>query len=584
MKSRQQGSNPDSSERFRKKILLMGNPNVGKSALFSRLTGLNVICSNYGGTTVSFCIGTVKIRDNTFDLIDVPGTYSLEATSDAEKVATDLVAEGDIILNVVDATNLERNLKLTHELMHTGKPMIVALNMWDDTRHLGIHIDKDLLSKRLGVPVVSTVAVSGEGLKTLVESIDKATPSKNKSEGDSDHRYREIGKIIEEVQVLEHRHHTFREHLEDASVKPLTGIPIALFVLYVMFQTIITAGNLIIEYLMDPFFYGVYAPLVVPVAEAIVGTEGLLHEILIGSGENFIESFGVLTTGLYVPFDMVLPFVVLFYFMLALLEDVGYLPRLATLSDSVMHRVGLHGTAIIPSILGLGCNVPGALSVRVLETRKQRFIASLLLAICIPCLAQSAMIFGLLAPHGLKYLAIVYGTLLFLYLFLGGVLNRFLEGESPSILMEIPPYRWPNLKILLKKVWMRVKWFLLEAVPYVLLGVLIVNLMHVTGVVDFLAKLAAPLFVKVFGLPEEAVAALVVGFFRKDVAVGMLAPLGMTAKQLTIASTILAVYFPCVATFTVMIRELGWRDMTLAAAIMAVVSLTVGASLNLLLA
>ncbi|MFC2154459.1 FeoB small GTPase domain-containing protein, partial [Candidatus Altiarchaeota archaeon] len=373
-----------------KKILLIGNPNVGKSVLFSRLTGVDVVCSNYPGTTVGYCKGSLEFEGKKLELIDAPGTYSLEPTSTAEEIPSNMIEESDLIINVVDATNLERNLLLTHELLHSGKPLIVALNMWDDTRHLGITIHHRLLERILGVPVVPTVAVTGQGVKELVSRLSEAKPGKQFQKGKKhltqdpkDHEYiwREIGRLIDKVQILEHRHHTLKERLEDASVQPLTGIPIALFVLFLMFQVIISAGNWTIENVLDPIFYRYYGPWMIPLVEGLVGKEGVLHEILLGSGENFIESLGLLTTGLYVPLAMVLPFVVLFYFMLGLLEDVGYLPRLATLSDNVMHHLGLHGTAIVPCILGLGCNVPGALSTRILETRKQRFIASTLLAV-----------------------------------------------------------------------------------------------------------------------------------------------------------------------------------------------------------
>jgi ferrous iron transport protein B len=280
---------------------------------------------------------------------------------------------------------------------------------------------------------------------------------------------------------------------------------------------------------------------------------------------------------------MVLPFVILFYFSLSLLEDSGYLPRLATLLDTLMHRIGLHGSAIVPSILGLGCNVPGMLSTRILESQKQRFIAATLLAICIPCLAQNAIIIGLLLNYGLKYPAIVYGTLLTLYVVIGFTLNRILPGETPEIILEVPPYRIPILKSTLKKTWMRVRYFLTDAVPYVLLGVLLINLTYTLGLIDYVTKLFGPFMSKLFGLPEEAVLALIMGFLRKDVAVGMLAPLGMTATQLTIASTVLAVYFPCIATYMILFKELGLRDTIKSTVIMLFVALTVGSILKIIL-
>jgi len=556
------------------KILLVGNPNVGKSAVFSRLTGVDVICSNYPGTTVAYCSGSVQFGGDKEELIDTPGTYSLTPRSRAEEVSVDMVDEGDLIVNVVDATNLERNLYLTLQLLERGKPVVVALNMWDETRHLGISIDPHKLEKLLGVPVVPTVAVTGEGIKDLVTRLEEA--KKPKSEKTSEKkRWGRIGEIIAQTHVVSHRHHTLFERLEEATIKPLTGLPIAAAVLFIAFSLIVTTGNWVIENLLDPFFYEIYGPLVRGLIERLA-SEGVFHELLLGTGEDFTESLGVLTTGVYVPLAMVLPFVILFYFALSLLEDTGYLPRLATLLDNVMHKIGLHGSAIVPAILGLGCNVPGALATRMMDSKKQRFIAATLMAICIPCLAQNAVIVGLLLRYGVVYVAIVYATLITIYVVLGLTLNRLIPGESPEILLEIPPYRRPDLASLIKKTWIRVKHFLVEAVPYVMLGVLLVNLLYIAGVIDLVAQTLGPLMTRWFGLPHEAVIALVVGFLRKDVAVGMLAPLGLTAMQLVIACTILAMYFPCIATFTVLLRELGAKDMIKASALMVAVALFVG--------
>ncbi len=558
----------------------MGNPNVGKSALFSRLTGVDVVCSNYPGTTISYCGGTMPYAGEKAELIDVPGTYSLTPESPAEKVATEMLESGDVIVNVVDATNLERNLYLTLQILEHGKPTMVALNMSDDARHLGVEIDVEGLERMLGVPVVETVAVTGEGVRELVDRLPEAKASP--ASRTDDERWREAGHIVGGVQTLHAREHTLLERLEDATIQPLTGIPIALLVLYLMFAVIITTGNWVIENILDPFFYNIYGPIVRTAVEQIFPS-GMVHDILLGTGEDFIESLGLLTTGVYVPLDMVLPFVILFYFMLSLLEDIGYLPRLATLMDNLMHRIGLHGSAIVPSILGLGCNVPGVLATRILETEKQRFISATLMAICIPCLAQNAVIIGLLSRYGIQYIAIVYATLFILYVLVGLALNKLMKGESPEILLEIPPYRMPDAGALLKKTWVRVRYFLTEAVPYVLFGVLAVNLAYVAGLVDFIASTVGPLMSTLFGLPEEAIIALIVGFLRKDVAVGMLAPLGMTAMQLTVASTLLAIYFPCIATFTVLYRELGLKGLLKSMALMLVITVAVGVTMRAVL-
>lgn len=566
------------------KILLMGNPNVGKSVVFNRLTGADVIASNYPGTTVEFTQGCMKINGERADVIDVPGTYTLEPTCKAEEIAVRMLKEGEVVINIADATNLERSLNLTLQLIKRKIPVIVALNFWDETKHTGISIDVKKLEEILGVPCIPTCAVTGEGIKQLVENIKEAKLSS--LEYEDEERWHEIGNIVEKVQKITHRHHTFLEKLGDASVKPLAGIPIALVVMFLTFKIIRFIGEGLIGYVFEPLFENLWTPLMLKIS-ALMGSEGFIHDMLIGKlidgGIDYGQSFGLLTTGLFVPFGAVLPYVFAFYIVLSFLEDSGYLPRLAVMVDTLMHKLGLHGLSIIPMLLGLGCNVPGALSTRILETRRERFITATLMAIAVPCMALQAMVIGLVGKHGVKGLGAVFGTLFLVWIILGLLLRRVIKGQSPEIFLEIPPYRVPYLRGLLKKIWIRIKWFIKEAVPFVLLGVFIVNILYTLGIIQFIGKFTAPVVTGVFGLPKEAVGALVIGFLRKDVAVGMLVPLGLTLKQLVIASVVLSMYFPCIATFTTLVKELGFTDMLKSAGIMIASSLLVGGLLNLVL-
>ncbi len=567
------------------KILLMGNPNVGKSVIFSRLTGAHVIASNYPGTTVGYTHGFMKLAEETVEVIDVPGTYTLEPTSEAEEIALRMLDSGDLVINVVDATNLERNLYLSLQLLERDTPVIIALNMWDDTKHRGVHVDLAKLRQLLGVPVIPTVAVTGEGIKELVDNIPRAsspdTPARS-----HDERWTAIGGIIDQVQHITHRHHTWVERLADASVKPLTGGVIALAALASAFLVVRFIGESLIGYVLDPLFNTLWAPVVLKLSE-LLGGSGLLHDILIGrivGGEvNFVESFGLLTSGLYVPFGMVLPYIISFYFVLGLLEDIGYLPRLGVLMDTIMHRLGLHGYAIIPTLLGLGCNVPAVLATRVLESKRERFIAATLISIAVPCVALQAMIFGLVGERGGEYVAIIYGTLFIVWIILGIILNRTVKGFSPEILIEIPPYRLPPWRTMLQKLWMRSRGFLREAVPIILGAILVINILYILGVFDVIANFAAPVVTGLLGLPKEAVTALVIGFLRKDVALGMLAPLALTAEQLVVGSVVLAMSFPCIATFVILLRELGTVNMLKAVGIMISAALITGGILNLIL-
>ena len=567
-----------------KKIVLMGNPNVGKSVVFSRLTGANVIASNYPGTTVDFSKGKMKIGKEYVEIIDAPGTYSLEPTNKAEEAALKMLKEADVIINVVNATSLERNLYLALELLEGDIPVIIALNIWDETHHLGIQIDEKELENLLGIPIVPTVALTGEGIKTLVSRIKEAKTNEEIKPTSREGRWIEIGSLIEKVERVEHRHHTIRDRISDLTIRPLTGLPLAAGIIFLSFWIVRLIGENLIGYIFEPLFEELYRPVITGLSNWL--GPGFIHNLLIGQYGveiDFVESMGMLTTGLFVPVGMVLPYIIAFYFMLSILEDTGYMPRLATLLDNVFHKLGMHGHGIVPLFLGLGCNVPGALSTRILETRKQRFISATLLAIAVPCMAQMAMVFGILGTFGIQYIGLVFLTLMILYIVMGLIMNKFVKGESPEIFLEIPSYRRPSLKVILKKTWMRVRWFLREAIPFLFAGVLVINILHSVGFLQWLGTVLSPVMQGVFGLPGESGVSMIIGFLRKDLAVGMLLPLGMSPMQLVIATTMLTIYFPCVATFAVLVKELGIKDMLKSTAIMVGTAVTVGFILKLVL-
>ena len=569
------------------RILLVGNPNVGKSALFSRLTGTRIITSNYPGTTVGFTKGYLRLGSVQAEIIDVPGTYSLEPSSRAEEVAVEMLKEGDSIINVIDATNLERNLNLTLQVLEKRIPLVVALNMWDDTRHRGINIDATRLEELLGVPVVPTVGVTGQGIRDLVGRLPEArVPENVHTYSTADERWARVGDIVGQVQSLSHRHHTWYERLEDATSHPVGGVIIALAVLLGTFWFVRFIGEGIINHVAGPLFQHLWTPVLMKLSVAL-GEGGLWHDILIGklvAGHiDYYQSFGLLSTGLYIPLAAVLPYVIAFYLVLGILEDVGYLPRLAVLMDTLLHRLGLHGYAVIPTILAFGCNVPGILATRVLESRKQRFIAATLISIGVPCAALQAMIMGVVGKYGLQYVAMVYGSLFISWLVTGLILNRTVKGFNPELLLEIPPYRLPPWRIIGEKLWLRVSGFIKEALPIILGTVLVVNILYTVGVFNVLGSILAPVLTGLWGLPRDTVAALLVGFLRKDAAMGMLSTLALTARQLVISSTVLAMFFPCVASFVVLARELGVRDLFRAIGIMLAAVLAMGGLQNLVL-
>lgn len=565
------------------KILLIGNPNVGKSAIFSHLTGVSVTTSNYPGTTIQFTKGYFTFNEQKHEVIDVPGTYRLNPEAESEKVAVKMIEYGDILVNVIDSTNLERNLNLTLQLMEFGKPMVIILNMWDDAKHKGIEIDAIKLEELLNIPVITTNGLTGEGLNALPEKCMAANQIRL-TEDTLSSKWEKIGNIVAEVQNLSHRHHTFIEKLQDLSIHPFFGPPSALLMLVLSFKIIITAGEFLVEYTAKLFDI-VYTPFILWLSN-ILGGQGLIHALLIGeidsSQINYEGAMGVLTTGVFVALGIVLPYIILFYLVFGFLEDLGYLPRVAIILDRLLHKIGLHGYSIIPMFLACGCNVPGILAIRNLETRRERFITAVITCTTIPCMAQTALIIKAVAKQGGVYLLLTFVTLLSTWAILGMFLKEKVKGTTPTLLLEVPPYRAPNIKIQFKKLWMRVKCFFKEAIPYVLGGILIIDLLHILGVIAWIGKLFSPIIKGVFGLPEDTVAALIIGVVRKDAAVALLEPIGLSSMQMVIAVVVLTLYFPCVATFTVLFKELGAKDSAKAVSLMFIVTILAGGGLNLL--
>lgn len=577
---------PETEDHPPKKILLVGNPNVGKSALFTRLTGVHAVSSNYPGTTVGFTEGNLLVAGTRYRLIDVPGAYTIEPTNEAEEVARRILDEGaDVVIITVDATALERNLNLALQVLELGQPSIVALNMVDEARHEGVNVDVTALERELGVPVVATVAVTGQGVSELLSRLGETRIGKTDTiEGAA--RWLRIGEIVKAVQTIEHRHHSLRDRIEDLSVHSGWGALLGIFVMLGSFMAVRFLGEGLINCVLDPIFDGVFMPAFEWLGPMLGGEGSFLFRTLIGmpiAGEIDPElSFGLLTTGLYVPLVMVLPYVVAFYAVLSFLEDVGYLPRFAVLFDALMHRIGLHGFAIVPNLLGLGCNVPGIMATRILDSRRERFIAATLISVAIPCAGLQAMIIGALGDLGGRYVLTVYGTLFASWVILGRILHKLLPGYSPELVVEIPPYRMPSLAGIGFKLWLRIKGFLIEAIPLVLVGVFIANLLSTSSIMHSVSAFLSPLFRGLLGLPPETAGPILLGFLRKDIAVGMLIPMGLEPRQMVVAVVTLAMTFPCIATFIVLWRELGLRDMLLSIGIMILAALTAGGILNAL--
>ncbi len=571
-----------------KKIVLAGNPNVGKSAIFSRLTGVHVVSSNYPGTTVSLLQGYLRINDEKYQLIDAPGIYDLTIISEADKIANEIIKDATLIINVIDATNLERNLRLTIQLLKLRKPMIVLLNFWDETKHKGIEINVKKFENIIGVPVIPTVGISGMGIKECVDIIAKKDSKNLISSFDYEDgkEWETIGKIVDSVQKLQHRHHSFADILHHITLHPISGPIFLLFVLYLSFKVIRFVSEGMIGYIFDPFFQKVYAPLLLKIINAIHFSpfvKNILVGELINGKIDFYQSFGVLSTGLYVPIAAVFPYILSFYFILGIMEDSGYLPRVAILLDNFFHKLGLHGWIIIPVLLGIGCNVPGILATRILESKKQRFIAIISISIAVPCAAMQAMIIGLVGKRTSIGIFIIYFTLFLVWIITSKILGYLYKGESPELIIEIPSYRIPHFPSLLKKTYVRIISFFREAVPFVLIGVLIANILYYLNVIQLVGKITSPFLTLILGLPEDSIVPLIIGILRKDIGVGLLEGIGLNIKQLIVACLFLAMSFPCIATFIAILKELGFKYFAIGTVTMFIIATTVAALVNFIL-
>jgi ferrous iron transport protein B len=536
-----------------KKIVLVGNPNVGKSLTFSRITGSGAVIANYAGTTVKVMTGKFKYADNEYELLDGPGMYSLEQFSDADEAALRFVRDSDIIINIVDATNLERNLNLTLQLLQIKKPMVVCLNSWDETVHNGITIDVPALEKILDVPVVTVSALRNEGIARLVATLEEARISSLIYNAE-DH-WKQIGNIVDKVQMLEHRHHTALERFSDFTIHPVGGVVTAVAVLLATLTIVRFLGEGMTNGLFGPFYADIYAPFIMNLAGHIPAE--FIKGILVGYSIDPLQSFGILTSGVYIALVLVFPYFISFYFVFGFLEDFGYLPRLAVVLDNLFHRLGLHGYSSIPVMLGLGCKVPALLSTRLLISRREKILTTALIMMSAPCLPQTAMIVSMGMHYGITTVLFIFITLLILSFGITVLINKILPGKAVEFFTELPSYRIPSLKLMANKLWIRMVEYFAEVLPMITVGVLIMNILDYLKVIEFITNAIKRPVEMVLGLPPEIAPIMLLGFLRKDVSIALLAPLHLSSHQFIIASIFLVLYTPCVSAFFTMFKELG---------------------------
>jgi ferrous iron transport protein B len=611
-------------------ILLVGNPNVGKSALFNKLTGQYVTVSNYPGTTVEVSHGHCKELGLESEIVDTPGMYSLLPITDEERVASDILFSPrvSVVAHVVDAKNLDRMLGLTLQLIETGRPVVLVLNMMDEARTLGITIDHAKLSERLGIPVIPTVSLTGEGISKLIAQLKTPPPlSMIRTECGSiieqaiisiaslmspassisprtratlllQSDLREQERLVKEVgektastildivastkAKLNHSPHYYvtlslrthtgqilegcvsmpnrvptrmRNFLNLLCTQPLTGYPLVFIVLYFgLYQFVGQFGaGTCVNFLEDSVFRTHLIPWVIRIVD-LAHPWAPIRDLLVGE-------YGILTLGFRYAIAIIFPIVGSFFLFFATLEDSGYLPRLALLVDRGFKRIGLNGRAVIPMVLGFGCDTMATLVTRTLESTRERVICTILLALAIPCSAQLGVIIGLLSGQGAA-LAIWAFVVTAVMLLTGWLAAKLLPGDQPMFYMELPPLRLPTLGNVLIKTYSRMVWYFREILPMFIIASVLIWIGQITGLFQLLIKNMIPL-IRALGLPDESAVAFLFGFFRRDYGAAGLYDLQktgvMTAHQLTVAAITLTLFLPCIAQFLVMQKERGTK-------------------------
>lgn len=652
-----------------KRLALVGQPNVGKSLIFFRLTGQYVSCSNYPGTTVELFQGTTRVRDESWHVLDTPGVMGLTSSSEAEQVTRDLLLFSgvDAVVQVADAKNLERTLQLFIQLAELGLPLVLDLNLADERRARGVEYSVEELARQLGVPVVETVATTGEGVDALREAISEArVPQLSVDYGSAvgsaiaaleeevrscassgrgleihtasccgsrleavsgngrkeipvpglaallvavspqdvpgllgkldlsqetqnrinrlagrvrDHtarpsyeiavaRQRVVTRILHGSPVrrseiragqasgVGDRRSQWVERLARWTVHPLWGPLILVGVLYGMYQFV---GNLGAQVLVDWLEKTVFGQFINPALITLTGRYvpvPFLQDLLVGE-------YGVLTMALTYSLALILPIVTTFFLAFGFLEDSGYFPRLTVVAHRVFRGMGLSGQAVLPMILGLGCDTMATMTTRALETRKERVIATLLLALGVPCSAQLAVLLAMSAAVSPWVLIGVLGSVGLQMVIVGRLAAHLLPGETSPFIMELPPLRWPQWRNIVAKTRLRLAWYVTEVVPLFVLGTVVLFILDKVDVLMAIQAAARPVVEGVLGLPAEAATAFVMGFFRRDYGAAGLYHLqqagGLDPVQVLVSMVVITLFVPCIANFLMIMKERGWR-------------------------
>jgi small GTP-binding protein len=562
------------------RFALIGQPNCGKSTLFNQVAGYKAETGNFSGTTVTFTESKVRVAGEVVELVDLPGTFTLSGTNPAEAEARRYLhsCDVDVIINVVDATHLTQGFELTLELLALQRPLVIAFNMMDEASRMGLRVDGPALQAKFGVPVLPLIASKGQGVKGLFQTSLQAARMKAPNlsselwDGDPLKRHRLARELAETYVRQGERRLNWRDRLDDILLHPLWGYVALITILFLFFQLV----------------YGLGRAIEGPVLILFNGlTESLTR--MIGAGSLWAELASGLLQGISGGVAIVLPYLAPFLLGLGLLEDIGYLPRIAFLMDSLMHRLGLHGKAIVPFILGYGCNVPAVMSTRILEDKQDRFLAAAL-AVLVPCAARLAVVFGLVAFYlGPLWALAIYLFNMFVIAITGRVLTRLLPEDTPGLILEMPVYRLPTLKTVVNKAWFRIREFIVEAWPLMIAGSAVLAVLTFYDVSPLINGLVRP-FTWLLGLPAQTGVPLIFGILRKELSLIMLRQaLGvsdfsaaMTPLQMLTFTVFVVFYIPCLSTLAALRRELGWRSMLAIAGLTVLIALAAALFVRLL--
>lgn len=614
------------------RFALVGNPGAGKSTIFNQLTGLGVEVNRYPGSAVALETGNVCYKKEKFEVIDLPGIYALDGNTDEEVLVREFLEKGeaDILIAVLDATRLERNLYLLLQVSEYQRPMVIILNKMDEAGRQGLSIDTGRLSGMLGVEVIGVAALQGRNIDRIIpaalgsartphirvpydQHIEAALTSLEKTLSTPRHKnllalqgmvtdpllHDAAMSIAQEIEqrhrmsvnqiIAANRHNYSRTlaagviaigekkptfDLDSLLTRTVPGIPVLAATLVFMLLSVFVIGSWMEGIIVSSFASGVITPfnsLDLPPLAAQVGMS--------------------LLVALQAGFGIAFPFVFTFYLGLSLLEDSGYMTRAAFLADRAMHRIGLHGEAIIPMVIGFGCTVPAVMSVRILKTRREQTIAAFLITM-VPCSARTVVIAGIVAAFvGIIWAFSIYLIVFVLIVISALFLSRITPGEQFGMIVEMTPLRCPQARLVLAKSWLRIKEFLFIAMPVLVITSIALGLLQYFGIIDTFQALVQPLTTSLLGLPAYASTALLFGIFRKELAFETLAVLAGTADlgsvmngvQLYTFAVISVLFIPCVSTIAVLYRNLGARIAVLASLYSLGLGIFIGALINFLM-